>query len=161
MTRGKALALVGLLAVLTASGYGRQATAQLNWMGRPSYGTVTLRPGFLPDPRSASVVSGGGLSAAMAGPSCRGWITPQPDTALILLGMSPWFRVYVTSNADTTLVIRRPDGLIQCADDTFGLNPAIEGTFIPGRYAIWVGSYNQGENSPAIVSFTELQQNHP
>lgn len=162
MNRNTMVGMLGLAAVLSVAGYGADAVAQLNWAGRPNYGTVTLRPGFLPDPRNVSVVSGGSMDAsAVAGPHCHGYITPQPDVVLNLQGTSRWFRVYVTSSSDTTLVIRRPDGVIQCADDTFGLNPAIEGTFPAGRYAIWVGSYRAGENARATLSFTELQSNHP
>lgn len=161
MNKVKVIGMLSLVALVGASGYTSPAVAQLNWRGRPNYGHVTLRPGFLPDPRNVSVVSGGAMPASVVRGDCRGYITPQPDVALNLLGTSPWFRVYVTSNSDTTLVVRRPDGVILCNDDTYGLNPAVEGTFPAGRYAIWVGSYNQGDNAHAIVSFTELQHNHP
>jgi hypothetical protein len=162
MNKGRIVALLGLASMLAVSGFGSTAVAQLNFRGRPNYGTVTLRPGFLPDPRSVQVVSGGSMAAQqIANPQCRGYITPQPDVVLNLTGTSPWFRIYVTSASDTTLVIRRPDGMIQCADDTYGLNPAIEGTFLAGRYQIWVGAYRPGENAQATLSFTELQSNHP
>ena len=161
MNKGKVVGLLGLATVLASMGFGHDAVAQLNFRGRPNYGTVTIAPGFLPDPRNTAVVSGGNMAASTVQPSCRGYITPQPDVVLNLTGTSPWFRVYVTSTSDTTLVIRRPDGSIQCADDTFGLNPAIEGTFPAGRYSIWVGAYQAGDNSRSTLSFTEIQSNHP
>lgn len=161
MNKGKLVGLLGLAVVIAATGYGQTAVAQLRPGARPNYGSVTLRPGFVPDPRNVNVVSGGGMSAQQTvRGDCRGYITPQPDVVLNLRGSSPWFRVYVTSQSDTTLIIQGPGGL-RCADDTFGTNPAIEGPFPGGRYSIWVGSYRAGENAQSVLSFTEIQSNHP
>jgi hypothetical protein len=161
MDKGKWLSVLGLAGTIAATGYGHDAVAQLNPRGRPNYGTVALRHGFLPDPRTVNVVSGGSMNASVAGDGCRGFITPQPDVVLNLQSASPWFRVYVTSSSDTTLVLRKPNGTVQCNDDTYGTNPAIEGAFPAGRYQIWVGSYQAGQNAQAVLSFTEIQSNHP
>jgi hypothetical protein len=147
--------------MLAASGYGEGALAQLRPGRRPNFGSVAIRPSFRPDPRNVSVISGGGMSAQQVVRSdCRGYITPQPDVVLNLQGDSPWFRVFVASSSDTTLVIQGPNGL-QCNDDRFGTNPAIEGPFPRGRYSIWVGSYRAGETANATLSFTEIQSVHP
>jgi hypothetical protein len=153
--------MVGLAAMLAASGYGAQAVAQLNPRGRPNFGTVTIRSGFLPDPNNTHVVSGGSIDAHTVQAGCAGFITAQPDVVLNLQSASSWFRIYVTASSDTTLIVRRPNGTISCNDDTFGTNPAIEGAFPAGRYQIWVGSYHAGENADGTLSFTEIQSNHP
>ena len=92
MNKGRFVAgVLGLALLLGAAGFGGTAVAQLNAFGRPNFGVMTLRPGFMPDPRSRPVVSGGNMPAqSLAGPSCRGYITPQPDVVLNLLGTSPW-----------------------------------------------------------------------
>ena len=65
-------------------------------------------------------------------------------------------KVMVASAQDVTLVIRTPAGQYMCNDDTEGTNPVVSGPFAPGMYSIWIGSYNQGANSPYRLGFTEL-----
>ncbi len=50
---------------------------------------------------------------------------------------------------------------MRCDDDTYGTNPAVEGSFPAGTYRIWVGSYRQGENSNYQLYFTELRSVTP
>src|SRR5262245_27869542 len=132
MDSRKFVACAGLFVALGSSGFGHDAIAQLNPRGRANFGTTSIMPGFRPDPHNVQVVTGGSVSAGTISPSCRGYVTAQPDVILQLGALSPWFRVYVTSTADTTLVVRRPDGALLCANDTFGLNPAVEGVFPAG-----------------------------
>jgi hypothetical protein len=123
-----------------------------------NFGSVSLNTGFMPDPRMMSGTSGGGMSASAMGGSCRGWITPQPDHYMFLNTPFGWLRVYVQSGGDTTLVIRgpMPSMMTLCNDDRFGVNPAIEGSWAPGQYHIWVGSYSSGQMYPYQIGFTEL-----
>ena len=126
-----------------------------------NYGVVNLAPGFMPDPAQRPVTSGGAIAASTLSPQCRGFVTNQPDLFLDLAGPSNFLRIYVTSQSDTTLIVRRPDGSLLCNDDTYGLNPSVEGPFIPGRYGVWVGAYTAGQNAQSTVSVTELRSNHP
>jgi hypothetical protein len=65
--------------------------------------------------------------------------------------------VSADASADTTLLIRAPDGRFYCDDDggTRGLNPAIRyDSPRAGRYDIWVGSFRAGETVSARVYFS-------
>jgi len=72
-----------------------------------------------------------------------------------------FFRVFVRSSVDTTLVIRDPQGQVYCNDDGGqGLNPMIQNNYwMPGNYEIWVGTYNARDyGAPHQIYFTELPQ---
>ncbi len=128
----------------------------------PNYGTVTLNPGFMPDPSTANGVSGGTVSASSLNPSCRGYISAVPDHIFMAGGQFGNLRVMVNGGtADTTLVIQGPDGVYRCNDDAEGRNPLWGGAFPPGSYKVWVGSYRQGENAPYTLGFSELSSVTP
>ena len=125
---------------------------------RSNFQDAWLRTGFTPDPHRLAGTSGGQISASSLGPDCRGWIAPAPDHILNLETATRFFRIFASSDSDTTLVVRAPDGRWYCDDDTYGLNPAVEGeSWTSGRYLIWVGSYSRGTNAPYSLNFTELR----
>ena len=130
--------------------------------GAQNFGTVSLATGFMPDPQMLSGTSGGGMQASAMDGSCRGWITPQPDHYMFLNTPFGWLRVFVRSSGDTTLVVRgpMPSMATRCNDDRFGLNPAVEGSWAPGQYHIWVGSYASGQMYPYQIGFTEIASVH-
>ncbi|MCS6797551.1 MAG: hypothetical protein NZ898_03295 [Myxococcota bacterium] len=129
---------------------------------RGNFRPVSLRSGFLPDPRRLTGTSGGAFDAAQLGGGCRGWVAARPDHVVTLRSGFNFLRMYVSSQADTTLVVRTPDGRWLCNDDTFGTNPSIESpSWGPGRYLVWVGSYQQGVMAPYQIFFTELPTNGP
>ncbi|TXD38464.1 caspase family protein [Lujinxingia vulgaris] len=120
------------------------SAAQANFPG------LTLSPGFTPDPSSASGLAGGTIDASSitgATAGCAGKISNRPDHILTLGGHFSTLYLGVNSQADTSLIIRRPDGSFVCNDDTHGLNPRISGTFGPGTYQIYVGSLASGNPS--------------
>ena len=127
-----------------------------------NFGSVSLNTGFMPDPRMLSGTSGGGMSASAMGGGCRGWITPQPDHYMFLNTPFGWLRVFVRSGGDTTLIVRgpMPSMATRCNDDAFGLNPAIHGSWAPGQYHVWVGSYASGQMFPYQIGFTEISSVH-
>lgn len=127
----------------------------------PRGGTLTLAPGFLPDPQRVTGTTAGEIDAATLSPSCSGFVGRAPDHVLVLRAPEAWLRVFVSAASDTTLVIQRPDGSWSCNDDAFGRNPAVEGAFAAGRYAIYVGSYHAGVTAPYALSVTELRSNRP
>ncbi|MCB9630809.1 MAG: peptidase S1 [Sandaracinus sp.] len=124
--------------------------------GDANFGAVTLAPGFVPDPSVHNGTSGGSVSASSVNPSCTGYVSARPDHLFNASGAFANLRILVNSSADTTLVVRRPDGTFVCNDDSDGTNPMVAGNFPPGQYRIWVGSYQQGTNSPYKIGFTEL-----
>jgi hypothetical protein len=148
-----ALALTASVAVLPA-------TAQ-NVNLRPNFGTVALRTGFTPDPRTVNVRSGGNIDASRLGANCRGFISNAPDVRLnFTAGSSLPLIISANSRADTTLVINAPDGRWYCDDDggRLGMNPAVRFDNVrSGRYEIWVGTYGRANAfEPAQLHISEL-----
>lgn len=156
------MALARTLAVFTAAAIGcaaiPAAVAQ-NVNGQPNYGTVTLRSGFLPDPRVIALQSGGSIDVSQLNSNCRGFISEAPDVRLVYSAGSLPLYISVDSSADTTLVVNGPDGEWYCDDDggTRGLNPSIRfETPQSGRYEIWVGTYGSASLRNARLHISEL-----
>lgn len=109
--------------------------------GPPTYGSATVNPGFT---QTVSVASGGNVNAAVLGNNCNGFIATNPDFNVqfnTLFGLIP-LAISVSSGADTTLVVQRPDGVYVCNDDFNGLNPRIQiNSPVAGVYHVWVGTY--------------------
>jgi hypothetical protein len=139
------VATLGLAAVSVAS-------AQ-----RSNFGTITLTPGFTPDPHVAAGTSGGEANASTVNSQCRGWISSTPDHILVLRSDFNFLRIFAEAEGDTTLVIQTPNGQVRCNDDTYGRNPSVEGTFTAGTYRVWLGSYAEGENLRYQLKLTELR----
>lgn len=153
---------------VTPSGGGSAGPGGLTIGGSASnFGSFRVTPGFLPDPQSVGVVSGGDLDvrALGLGPGCVGWATRQPDYIMMLDGSSGSLRVYAVSTGgdDTTLIINAADGSWHCNDDSYGgTNPSVDLPGAgPGQYDIWVGSYRQGVQAHANLYVTEIGSNHP
>ncbi len=133
--------------------------------------SITLAPNFSTDPSFLSGTSGGGLNAQAFGEDCRGWVTPEVNHRMILRGANnapegqpafSWMRVFVRAEGDTTLIIRGPlPGMeTRCNDDRFGLNPGVEGSWPPGEYLIWIGSYRSSDAVNYRIGFTEHTHIH-
>ena len=124
----------------------------------PTYGSVALNPGFLPDPHQAQVVAGGTIDASSINNACVGLIANAPDYRLQYGGGGSQLFIGVTSSVDTTLVVNGPDGNWYCNDDYNGLNPLVGGEMPDaGQYDIWVGTYGSS-NAPATIFITEYDQ---
>lgn len=120
-------------------------------------GTVTLAPGFLPDPQTSTGVAGGPVAANTMSPECRGHIPAQPSLVLNATGAFANLRILASSSADTTLVVQRADGTFLCNDDSDGLNPVVQGAFGPGQHRIWVGTWSAaGAGASYTLGITEL-----
>lgn len=127
---------------------------------------IPLAPGFTPDPVVQQGMAGGPVQAATTVPpaaqsQCPGYIGPQPNHVLQLTGAFRNFRIVVSSQRDTTLLVRLPDGSVRCHDDVNypdNPNPLIEGELGPGTYQVYVGTFDQGQPAPYVIGFTELPQ---
>jgi len=149
------------------SGYGNQVVAQGALRiggGAANFGVRSVTPGFVPDPINVNVVSGGNIQASSlgVGAGCTGYVTAQPDFIMRLTGPSRSLRVYVTSSADTTLLVNTASAQWVCNDDSYGgTNPTVN---LPGatagQYDIWIGSYQSGVQARGVLHITELD-NHP
>jgi hypothetical protein len=124
--------------------------------------TIALTPGFLPDPQVMAGMAGGPAAASSLGAQCRGMIPQAPQQRVLLQSPTGFLRVWVHSNADTTLVVRGPNGQVFCNDDTFGLNPSVDLRGAPpGAYDVFVGTYSAGTPTPYTIGFSELTSSTP
>jgi hypothetical protein len=117
----------------------------------PLFERLTLSPGFQPDPAEVEVQAGGAMDvrALNLGADCRGYTEAAPAVTLDYSPAGRFLRIFFESAADTTLVVRLPDGTFVCNDDFGGfLDPLVDIPAPPaGRYAIWVGTFSS--NNPA------------
>lgn len=125
-----------------------------------TFGTVTLEPGFLPDPHTVQLLSGGSVNVGMLslGAGCIGYAAVAPDYSINLSGDTSRLRFafLANDNADTTLIIGLPNGGYVCNDDADGRNPVVELTAVPaGQYDIWVGTYGTGDLNSGTLSISE------
>jgi len=127
--------------------------------GSGEYASVTLSPGFTPDPITLSGQSGGPTDASRLGNSpsgpCVGMIDTTPDHEMTLTSDFDYLELRVESRQDTSLVIQGPGGN-RCNDDDEGLNPAIRGAWRKGTYKIFVGSVDEGVH-PYRLHITEIR----
>ena len=114
---------------------------------------VSLSAGFLPDPVTFEVYSGGGNDASNIGGSCVGMIADSPDVVVNFDSAGGPLSFGVYSDGDTSLVINGPDGRYYCNDDSNGLNPSFGWDSAPsGQYDIWVGAVGQPASSTVVVT---------
>lgn len=107
----------------------------------------SIVPGF-PDPLIFHGLAGGPRAAASVfGLDCRGQVGIQPNHRFRLEGGFAYLRFMARGDTDLTMVVRTPGGQLRCNDDSDGLNPVVEGTFEPGVYEIYVGTYGIGAAS--------------
>ncbi len=123
---------------------GSAAAQGLHAAGAPRYGRQQLAPGFAPDPASFSAQSGGDVDvkSLRLGDNCLGYAAGAPDFVIELAAAFDRITFLIASEADTTLIMQRPNGSWACNDDSNGLNPAL--VFFQaaaGDYRIWIGSY--------------------
>lgn len=117
--------------------------------------SISLSAGFLPDPVTYETYSGGPNQASeIPGSSgCVGTVGVYADYKLNFSSNGGPLNIGVRSSADTSLIIKSPDGWV-CDDDTYGLNPSLEWSSAPsGWYEIWVGAV--GDSAPATIIITE------
>ena len=132
-----------------------QAQGQPNPNLKPTYGSVTLKAGFLPDPFKKDVQAGGELRTNLGG--VNAYVATAPDFSLQYTKGKYPLTFNVKSAGDTTLLINLPDGTWIADDDSGGgLDPLIRIANPPsGRYDIYVGTY--GKNIVAATLYiTEI-----
>ena len=110
---------------------------------------ITLGDRVDPNPLIVRGISGGELEATdivdTEGTTtgfCNGFVENRPNHILVLKNFFEFLKIEVDSSTDTTIIIEGPGG-VWCNDDSDNANPAIEGQWQPGRYKIWIGSYQE------------------
>ncbi|MEE2527325.1 hypothetical protein V0U79_13240 [Hyphobacterium sp. HN65] len=124
----------------------------------PSYGSITLDSGFLPDPYSVQMRAGGNISVSSnvnGSGVCRGYIADAPDFNLYYGAGQFELFLSAISQTDTTLVVRDPRGNWFCDDDGGeGLNPGINiDRPASGLYSVWVGTYSSSAGLPPATLY--------
>lgn len=138
--------------------------ATLNFSLPPNFGSQSLTAGFVPDPFTVNITSGGPVNVSYLGGGCTGWATSAPDFSVnYTAGVFPLLRFYFIGAGDTTMVIRTPGGSYVCNDDSFGtLHPTIDfNAPASGRYDVWIGSFAEGAFHAGMLHVTENSGNHP
>jgi len=137
------------------------ALGALDFTARPLSARMMVSGDFIT--RSVRGRNGGALgSEGIHGTGvCRGYFQGPPNHVVFLAQPRAFLRMYVVSAADSTLVIRRPDGQVLCNDDTYSLNPGVEGNFPAGLYQVWVGTYRENESRPYQLTVTIDPSQHP
>lgn len=129
--------------------------------GDSNFGTITLAPGFTPDPHTATGTSGGTTDASTLNAGCAGNISGTPDHLFVASAAFANLRIMAKSDIDITLVVQKPDGSYLCDDDSEEMNPIVSGAFPPGTYKIWVGSYDATANGSYTLGVSELSETMP
>lgn len=73
---------------------------------------------------------------------CAGFV-PQQASLQVFIAREEQIEIVAASTSDLVLVVRDAEGEIWCNDDTYGLNPAVEGRFPAGVLDVYVGTYSQ------------------
>ena len=152
---GKTLAAAAALGLMATPA----AAQQLNSGATGTYGQVRLNTGFQPDPHNVTLNAGGGFDASRASAECRGFIDTRPSFTLRFRAGDLPLYIGAVSDADTTIVVRAPNGSLSCDDDSGGnLNPLVSWENpASGRYQIWVGRFGvEGETAPAVLHISEV-----
>ncbi|MBK6536081.1 MAG: hypothetical protein IPF99_43070 [Deltaproteobacteria bacterium] len=159
------------------------ARTLLDFNARAHFGGGRLAGGFSPDPWTFPLTAGGGrnpinvadlgIRDGLTGERCgRAFVTRRPDFHFDLAegAALPLLRFYVLAenSSDATLMINEPGGRWRCNDDhhreTWGnrLTPAIDFAHPPpGRYDIWVGTFDASTRNAATLHITGHETNHP
>jgi hypothetical protein len=109
---------------------------------------------LLPDANTeVAITLAAGQPAYNFSDGCYGNIDPaRPDAVIRLEADEPALHLRARSGEDTTLLVIAPDGGLQCNDDTYGLDPALELSPAPaGDYAVWVGVYSDQPGGSATL----------
>lgn len=100
-----------------------------------------LSRGFTPDPMVGTGQAGGSVDASGLSDDCEGYIGESPNHTVKLETSFEYLRFQVESEADTTLVLKNPDGQYYCDDGSDG-TPTIGDMFMIGDYEVYIGSHD-------------------
>ncbi len=154
---GSRLALsLGAVAVLACLFTSRGETQDVSL--KPTFGGVTLRAGFVPDPYTKTLTAGGNIKTNLG--NVNAWVAKAPDFRLNYTAGNFALTIIAESAEDTTLLINLPNGQWIANDDgpNTGLNPLLKfAQPQSGQYDIWVGSFAEGKFPQAKLIITELK----
>ncbi len=111
---------------------------------KPTFGSVKLSAGFLPDPFTKDLQASGPIRTKLGG--LAAYVSKAPDFSLSYVAGKYPLIFSAKSLGDTTLLINLPDGTWVADDDSGGnLDPRIRlNKPASGRYDIYVGTIDKG-----------------
>ncbi len=127
-----------------------------------NFASLSLSPGF-----SSKTVKGYAKGAIalhrvvgerdMQRNMCLGYGSPSPDHVLVLKKKVNKLRLQVNSRRDTTLLIKGPNNRLYCLDDSSKGKDAgwIANQLPAGKYSIWVGAFERGQQFRYTVTVDE------
>jgi len=130
----------------------------------PHFGKLILSPGFQAEKETISGYTGGSYSLSSISNrdrnqnACIGFADPTPDAVLVLQKDFSHFRIQVNSGgSDTTILVKGPDDVIRCGDDTGKSKDASvdDSPWKAGTYRVWVGTFNSGQRYNYTLSVQE------
>ena len=144
------------------TGSNTGGTDSLDLGAEPTYGSMDLASGFLPDPYQTTIVGGGyvDIYSANLSPECTGYAASAPDFRINYSGSSTNLRIFFVSETgrDTTLIVNDANANWLCNDDFISGSgdPLVD---IPnpatGQIDIWVGTYSSGDYASGTIYVTE------
>ncbi len=112
---------------------------------------LTLSSGFNPDPNlTQNVAYAGSLAVDVSylGGGCTGYAMTNPSFQVSWSGGGDLLRFFFIppDGADTTMVVRAPNGQWYCNDDSFStIHPSVTFTGPSnGAYLVWIGAFSGG-----------------
>jgi hypothetical protein len=128
-----------------------------DWQLDPTFGSVELEEGFLPDPHEVTLTAGGSMTPGVSG--CDyGNIAEAPDFDLYYESSgSSTLYIYAVSGSDTTILVNTPGQNWVCDDDSYGDGDplVIIQNADGGLYDIWVGTYGD-DTAEATLFISEV-----
>jgi hypothetical protein len=125
----------------------------------PRYRNLKLKTDFDPDPVVVNVLAGGNIKTERGG--FEHWVSEQPDVRLNFTAGKWTLTIYADCDADSTLLIRLPNGTWVGNNDgpNTGKNPVLRfGVPQTGTYDIWIGATDGTKTPPARLFITELKK---
>ncbi|HEY8427178.1 MAG TPA: hypothetical protein VIL20_02340, partial [Sandaracinaceae bacterium] len=72
-----------------------------------------------------------------------------------------FLRFFVTASSDVTLALRGPDGRWRCSGRPLAGAPREEGSYVAGRYEVWIGGAQPGAQVAYELNVTEFRSVTP
>ncbi len=102
---------------------------------------IVIAPGAA-DVQRASGSATGRVSLRFLGRQCLGFGARAPSARFAVREGVPFLRAFVRSVGDSTIAVRAPNGVLYCADDTFGVHPSVDvAQPVAGEWQVFVGTY--------------------